>query len=467
MNILRVFLAVALLIAGTSSAVHAQQTLSEKIWWRSSHNKLSAEVNRVLGVTASDAAPSGAGATAKGFAVSNQANQWPDLRAKTPAPLPASMGRPVIDVQARVVPSSAAGAIGRFARKAIPLLGTGVALYELGQELGFGLDNNGGTLVVSKDTPLPSGYDGKEWMEQTAPLAWSKTRQQACDAYAEYRSLSDYPYTPGTWVCVDAYFSAPAEGAQRMRVRNVSGGFNSDNLLTFRTDPSPPSTDPQPSTLQELEDAIAAKSGWPTSSAISRALADAINSGEGVSTQSPTVTGPASSPGPVKRTVNPGSNTTTTSTTTHNHTYNGDTITTTTTTTNVTVNNTTNEVVDSSTTTEEPVIPDSPEPDVSFTDKPLPAIPKLYEPKYPEGLVGVWNEKKSQLDSAPLVALVEDLMPNVGSGGSCPVWTIPLNFGFFNAGTLDFSVPCYVWDFAKVVIIVSALMLARRLVFGG
>jgi len=47
------------------------------------------------------------------------------------------------------------------------------------------------------------------------------------------------------------------------------------------------------------------------------------------------------------------------------------------------------------------------------------------------------------------------------------VWTMPLDFGFFNAGVLDFSVPCFIWDFAKVVIIVSALLLARRLVFGG
>jgi hypothetical protein len=200
---------------------------------------------------------------------------------------------------------------------------------------------------------------------------------------------------------------------------------------------------------------------------LAQSTVDAIKSGESLSVQPQTVTGPATSPGPVTQTVDTINNTTTTSTTTHNHTYQGPQVTTTTTTTNVTVDNTTNNIISSTTTTSQPVIPESPEENIAATDTPLPAQPKLYEPEYPDGLVGVWNDKKAQLDAAPLVALVSDLMPSISGSGTCPVWTMPLDFGFFNAGVLDFSVPCWIWNFAKVIIICSALLLARRLVFGG
>lgn len=111
--------------------------------------------------------------------------------------------------------------------------------------------------------------------------------------------------------------------------------------------------------------------------------------------------------------------------------------------------------------------PVQPKEDYSFSDQPLPAHPVLYERKYPDGLVGVWNSKKAELDSAPLVHLVSQLMPDVSSVGTCPNWSLDLDMGVANMGVWDVSPPCYVWDFAKVVIICSALLLARALVFGG
>lgn len=104
---------------------------------------------------------------------------------------------------------------------------------------------------------------------------------------------------------------------------------------------------------------------------------------------------------------------------------------------------------------------------VEVTDKPLPDQPKLYEPKYPDGISGLWNSKLQEIKATPLFNLAPALLPNV-STGSCPSWKVDLSIdGWTNAGLQDVSPPCWVWDVAKLVIIASALLLARRLIFGG
>lgn len=104
---------------------------------------------------------------------------------------------------------------------------------------------------------------------------------------------------------------------------------------------------------------------------------------------------------------------------------------------------------------------------VEVTDKPLPDQPKLYEPKYPDGISGLWNSKLQEIKATPLFNLAPSLLPNV-SAGTCPSWKVDLSIdGWTNAGLQDVSPPCWVWDVAKLVIIASALLLARRLIFGG
>jgi hypothetical protein len=368
--------------------------------------------------------------------------------ASTGLPLPDGKNLPVT-VSSQIPKATVAGALGRFARKAIPLVGTGVALYDLGQELGFGLDNSSGTMQVTKVSDRPAGCGSPTG---TALAIISGSAGTNCHGQ------------PTAGFVIDGF---ERSGSQCRLYYHCGNGTYLGAYTSWSANSDPQGT--QPSTIQEFEDAIESRGSWPPSSALARAMRDAINAGEIVPVHPHDVTGPASTPGPVTTTTDSVNNTTTTSTTTHNHTYDGPNVTTTTTTTNVTVDNTTNNIISSTTSTTQPVMPESSSEDepVTFSDTALPPLPKLYEPKYPDGLVGVWNSKKAQLDSAPLVALVGDLMPNIGSGGTCPVWTMPLDFGFFNAGVLDFSVPCFIWDFAKVVIIVSALLLARRLVFGG
>ena len=101
--------------------------------------------------------------------------------------------------------------------------------------------------------------------------------------------------------------------------------------------------------------------------------------------------------------------------------------------------------------------------DTAFGD-----IPKLYERKYPDGLTGIWSDKINGIKATPLFNLLSQISPVFGSTGTCPNWHLPMDIASWAGyGSLDVSPPCWVWDFGKVVIVCSALLLARRLVFGG
>lgn len=97
-----------------------------------------------------------------------------------------------------------------------------------------------------------------------------------------------------------------------------------------------------------------------------------------------------------------------------------------------------------------------------------PAVPDLYGQKYPDGLAGVWSTKKAALLATSVGSLTSTLMPSVPNGGSAPVWMLPLSFGNgWEFGSFDVAPPAYVWGWAKVFVLLGALLLARALIFGG
>lgn len=235
---------------------------------------------------------------------------------------------------------------------------------------------------------------------------------------------------------------------------------------------------------QQILDDIALKSGWPTSAAI---LAQKmLNEGIPIETETPEVSGPSSVPGEKTVTkesvsLNPGTNTpsapgspnsdpgtkTTTKTETTKADYSGPNVKTSTTTTTVTniTNNITN--ITTTETTEETKEDDEKQEDPPV-DTPLGDIPELYKKKYPEGISGVLNSKIAELKATPLFNLPSLLMPSLPNSGSCPSWQIDLRLaGWADMGSHIVEAPCMVWDFGKVVILISALLLARRLIFGG
>jgi len=200
------------------------------------------------------------------------------------------------------------------------------------------------------------------------------------------------------------------------------------------------------------------------------ALRDMLERGGQVEIDSPTITGPESSPSSTSTTTStsPGGQTlTTTITNTTNYTYNGPQVTAIQNTTTVTRDAAGN-TVSSSTTEAPPEAGSSETQEAAPTDTALPPVPDLYVRKYPNGMEGIWNDYKDQIKGTSLGSLAQKLMPNVGDGGTCPSWPLNLNLAeWAQFGVHDVAPPCSIWDFAKAILILSALLLARALIFGG
>ena len=340
---------------------------------------------------------------------------------------------------------------------------------------------------IAAEKLLDYSEDGFEystpWHQSNGSAVWHNSKTAACQA--GFSAMASH-YS-GTW----AYAFMTIEGG--------SGNFECVGTATFKTNPpqearvllssrtkTTTGTESVPVTQQEIESEIASKPDWGQREAA--ALRQALNiPGVTLDTGSPTVSGPSSIPGTTTTTTQPtqvieGTTTetpagtpgaqaatkTTTTTNTVKNTYIDNKVTTnttTTTTTNITNNitNTTNTTTDKEQTTDE-----APKDESSPTDTPLGPIPELYTRKYPDGMVGIWNEKKEQLKQSSVSQLVDQLLPKNINSGSCPRFDLNLNFATWaNYGTRAIDYPCWIWTVAKSIIIVSALILARALVFGG
>ncbi|TAH12288.1 MAG: hypothetical protein EAZ11_06670 [Curvibacter sp.] len=223
--------------------------------------------------------------------------------------------------------------------KLAPFLGTGVALWEMAQELGFNpsKDANGDVSVTRSTGAITGGY-------RVGLLPYVSTFQAACNAYRDTLLASNPGWTASVIVNVTTCQVA----------LQLNGGSASNFTQPIQFLQSvPPST--APATLLDLENAIAEKSGWPSTSKLPTALRDAATAtGETIDVETPRITGPATSPGTTSTTTNPTNNTTTTNTVTHNHTYNDNRVTNTITRASTVTNNTTGAGT-TTTTTEQPV----------------------------------------------------------------------------------------------------------------
>jgi len=245
----------------------------------------------------------------------------------------------VFDVTAKArIPSSAVAVLVRKALPLVPILGIGISLYDFAKELGYTLDKDGSQLTVTK---------------QVVPVTWTVYGQTGPDAAVLVQSILGTAYAPSTTYtrCYGISEYSPGYFSQTCQYTD-SPSYSGGNSFSVYGVAS--GTSSQPATLQELENAIAAKSSWPTDSKISQAIADAQSvTGDKIQTSSPTITGPATSPGTTSTVAN-ADGTTTTTTTNYNHTYQGDNIST----TSVTVVNNYNPVTNTTTTetkTESPV----------------------------------------------------------------------------------------------------------------
>lgn len=161
------------------------------------------------------------------------------------------------------------------------------------------------------------------------------------------------------------------------------------------------------------------------------------------------------------------SNTTTTTTTTISITYGGDyydySEKTTKTTTDPTGQTTTETTQD---TGDEPTEEPPQEPEYTFADADFPEVEPFYEQQYPDGLEGVWATRSAEFQDSEFMEFLQSFVPSFS--GSCPSWGLNVNvMKNANYGSFDFMNLCYVFDFIKAILTVTALFTARALIFGG
>lgn len=221
------------------------------------------------------------------------------------------------ELTAKASKAAVGKALANFAFKGLPFLGTAVALYALYDELGLGKSPSGAPTKPVSTVP------GKWRHDYTGEFKFDSRDAACADIFNGLagRVFLRYglgPYDPPGYPERCIVQGAPSEGNTYYV-----------NMIFAATGPAVITQEPM--TREQLENAIAAKSGWPTSSSLGSAAKNALDSGEVAQAEPEFLAGPASSPGEKTTTTNP-DGTTTTTTTTNNYVYNGPNVTVTTTT---------------------------------------------------------------------------------------------------------------------------------------
>lgn len=239
------------------------------------------------------------------------------ILAKGPVSFTGSGGLKVeAQLASRISKPAIALAFGRFFAKALPIVVVAGGLYDLAKDLGFIPQSSPGGVGVDfmRDAPL--------YLWAGDGVNFSTNQAGECAKSAQSLNTPNYSYS-GT--------SGPNFYNCSMNEHKISAP-STDTPFTYGIAyKSNPSGGGSPATRQEFLDAVAARSGWPSTAALAPALEQAIASGESVAATPEVLSGPATVPGTKTKTVTSTGSTTTTNIT--NNTYYGPTVTTTTTTT--------------------------------------------------------------------------------------------------------------------------------------
>lgn len=91
----------------------------------------------------------------------------------------------------------------------------------------------------------------------------------------------------------------------------------------------------------------------------------------------------------------------------------------------------------------------------------------FYESVYEDGFQGVWDERSDQLRNSEAAQFIQQF--KFTASGSAPSGRICFNLGsIMNYGCHDIPLPDgAILGFIKMVILISAAFLCRRIIFGG
>lgn len=363
--------------------------------------------------------------------------------------------------------------VGKGLAKSLGPIGIGLMLAELiwdeaseqwrrPQQSGDeGAPEPGRYWYVAGATGCTTAQDQCTW--EAATHAWKTNYGGTATDLGDARFTGTCTYNDNTATCPFEYYYVPWETW-------YPGG-----VVTFNAAGSAPAGEPVEATDAEIEDAIYTELvARGMGSDLARRL---VAAGYTLTPDGHGAVGPTSVPGQTSTssTTGPNGTTTTTSTTTHNLTYNTNNSnnTTTVTVTNVTTH-TTVAPDGTTTTTTETTTPaegqqeEEPQYTLDYQGSTMPEVPDFYEQRYPDGFAGEWYGFKDKIAASSLSGLLAGFTNGLPGGGTCPEWSVSLNFGAMgNLGTHVIAPPCAVWPFVKAIMILSALFVARRMVFGG
>lgn len=242
--------------------------------------------------------------------------------------------------------SAVVGALGRFIGKVAGPLAVGVALYDLAKELGyFAHKDANGNLVVDKEHNIAA----QSYRVCQVEIGMGRT-YDGPDCYSgAIRAIND----SGQYDYYDLKCPSGPPGYLCTWKRQSTGYDYSVQVHWGASVNTPASTTYTPASSQELIDAIANKSGWPSSSALPRAVQEAVKSGEELALEPQTLTGPAKSPGPSSVTQN-SNNTKIVTTTENKYSYSPNTVTTSTVSNTTIIDNSTGDILNESNTNGSP-----------------------------------------------------------------------------------------------------------------
>lgn len=107
----------------------------------------------------------------------------------------------------------------------------------------------------------------------------------------------------------------------------------------------------------------------------------------------------------------------------------------------------------------------SSQPNDSVSDTPFGEVPKLYDAKYKEGMLGVWKASKPNVQTTAFYQAIASMFPTLG-GGSCPAFSLNLNvMAQGNYGVRSIDVPCSLFQTIGLIILATAAFTARKILF--